>query len=380
MISALAGFGFAVGFTVLGMGVASLSRAGILVVVSGGIIASRALIHGLLSLRPESLLLLPVVFALAAKLLLEPPPAPPAPPEAADNPAQGDRSGAPESAAMPAPPGLTGRRAWRPIYAVYALTGLSHGLYYSLLAVMEPLLPRPKPHLLLIVVLSCLISPLCIHLARRASLWRTILLMGPLLVVGYTAWPLLHRESPALSLDSLHFAYTLLGVYSYTTLFYAASWLNARRRGNGIRLIGFGGGHAASQPAAGHIRPARHPRQPFPRHHGQLPFRPAGRHHSAFQFRLRLPAGADGILGGRAAGRPTRPHPAPAGRVLARDPDRDSGAGLAGGTGGRPASAGGPESGRLRTAFPPARADPPAGLHRGHAGPGSAMTPISAPA
>ena len=35
---------------------------------------------------------------------------------------------------------------------------------------MEPLLPRPKPHLLLIVVLSCLISPLCIHLARRASL------------------------------------------------------------------------------------------------------------------------------------------------------------------------------------------------------------------
>ncbi|MEE0814244.1 MAG: helix-turn-helix transcriptional regulator [Desulfovibrio fairfieldensis] len=241
VISALAGFGFAVGFTVLGMGVASLSHAGILVVVSGGIIASRALIHGLLSLRPESLLLLPVVFALAAKLLLEPPPAPPAPPEAADNPAQGDRSGAPESAAMPAPPGLTGPAGLAPIYAVYALTGLSHGLYYSLLAVMEPLLPRPKPHLLLIVVLSCLISPLCIHLARRASLWRTILLMGPLLVVGYTAWPLLHRESPALSLDSLHFAYTLLGVYSYTTLFYAASWLNARRRGNGIRLIGFGG-------------------------------------------------------------------------------------------------------------------------------------------
>ena len=41
---------------------------------------------------------------------------------------------------MPAPPGLTGLA---PIYAVYALTGLSHGLYYSLLAVMEPLLPRP---------------------------------------------------------------------------------------------------------------------------------------------------------------------------------------------------------------------------------------------
>lgn len=128
-----------------------------------------------------------------------------------------------------------------PVYAVYALTGLSHGLYYSLLAVMEPLLPRPKPHLLFIVALSCLISPLCIHLARRASIWRTILLMGPLLVVGYTAWPLLHRESPALSLDSLHFAYTLLGVYSYATLFFAAARLNQNGEGGGIRLIGFGG-------------------------------------------------------------------------------------------------------------------------------------------
>ncbi len=238
VISALAGFGFAVGFVVLGMGVASLSRRGILVVVSGGIILSRALIHGLLALRPEGLLLLPVVFALAAKLLLEPPPAPP--PDGEDRASSG-QSGAPEDAVVSASSDPAGLINLWPVYAVYGLTGFSHGLYYSLLAVMEPLLPRPKPHLLLIVVLSCLISPLCIHLARRASIWRTVLLMGPLLVVGYTAWPLLHRESPALSLDSLHFAYTLLGVYSYTTLFYAASWLNARRRGNGIRLIGLGG-------------------------------------------------------------------------------------------------------------------------------------------
>ena len=162
--------------------------------------------------------------------------------------------------------------------------------------------------------------------------------MGPLLVVGYTAWPLLHRESPALSLDSLHFAYTLLGA---PQLHHAVlRGLLAQRappvqRHPADRLRR---GHAASQPAAGHIRPARHPRQPFPRHHGQLPFRPAGRHHSAFQFRLRLPAGADGILGGRAARPPDPSHPTPAGRVLARDPGRDSGAGLAGGAGGRPAS------------------------------------------
>ena len=239
LISALAGFGFAVGFVVLGMGVSSLPRQGILVVVSAGIIVSRALIHGLLALRPEGLLLLPVVFALAAKLLLEPPAAP-SPPDK-ESRAPSGQSGAPEFAAVAALPDPSGLINLWPVYAVYGLTGFSHGLYYSLLAVMEPLLPRPKPHLLLIVVLSCLISPLCIHLARRASIWRTVLLMGPLLVVGYTAWPLLHRESPALSLDSLHFAYTLLGVYSYTTLFYAASWLNARRRGNGIRLIGLGG-------------------------------------------------------------------------------------------------------------------------------------------
>ncbi|WP_298030338.1 helix-turn-helix transcriptional regulator [uncultured Desulfovibrio sp.] len=238
-VSALAGFGFAVGFVVLGMGVASLPRRGILVVVSSGIIVSRALIHGMLALRPEGLLLLPVVFALAAKLLLEPPAAA-QPLRDGESRAPSGQDGAPEFAAVSAlhdPAGLI--NLWL-VYAVYSLTGFSHGLYYSLLAVMEPLLPRLKPHLLLIVVLSCLISPLCIHLARRAFIWRTVLLMGPLLVVGYTAWPLLHRESPALSLDSLHFACTLLGVYSYTTLFYAASWLNARRQGNGIRFIGMG--------------------------------------------------------------------------------------------------------------------------------------------
>lgn len=225
LLSLPAGFGFAVGFMVLGLSVAGLSRPGILIVVGGGIFMSRALIHGLLTLRPDSLFLLPVVFALAAKVLLEAPASLDA--EANVVAAKPDR--------MFAAGGL-----W-PVYAVYALTGLSHGLYYSLLAVMEPLLPRPKPHLLFIVALSCLISPLCIHLARRASIWRTILLMGPLLVVGYTAWPLLHRESPALSLDSLHFAYTLLGVYSYATLFFAAARLNQNGEGGGIRLIGFGG-------------------------------------------------------------------------------------------------------------------------------------------
>lgn len=222
LLSLLAGFGFAAGFMVLGVEVAALSRPGILVVVGGGIIASRVLIHGLLALPTDSLILLPVVFALAARLLLEPP----------ESPEPGDDEDAPGS------PRRAADCPW-PVYAVYALTGMSHGLYYSLLAVMEPLLPRPKPHLLLIAVLSCLISPLCIHLARRASIWRTVLLMGPLLVVGYTAWPLLHRESPALSLDSLHFAYALLGVYSYITLFFAA--LRLHGSGSGIRLIGFGG-------------------------------------------------------------------------------------------------------------------------------------------
>lgn len=227
-LSLPAGFGFAAGFMVLGMGVAGLSRLGTLIVVSGGIIVSRSLIHGMLTLRPDSLFLLPVVFALAAKLLLEAPEN--SGPEAGDGAGQPSRN-----------PGRTFAGALWPVYPVYALAGISHGLYYSLLAVMEPLLPRPKPHLLLIAALSCLISPLCIHLARRASIWRTILLMGPLLVVGYTAWPLLHRESPALSLDSLHFAYTLLGVYSYATLFFAASRLKQSGEGNGIRLIGFGG-------------------------------------------------------------------------------------------------------------------------------------------
>lgn len=224
VVSVLGGFGFAVGFVILSLSAASFSRSGLLVTAGGSILAGRALIHGILALQPENLALLPVVFSLAARLLLEPPVMPALQDE--DALSAGKASEPPGS-------GL--------LCLVYALTGFSHGLYYSLLAVMEPLLPRPKPYLLLIAAASCLLSLLCLSLARRGSVWRTVLLMGPLLVMGYMAWPLLHRESPALSLDSLHFAYALLSVYTCTTLFYAASRLAAHSPGEGIRFVGLGG-------------------------------------------------------------------------------------------------------------------------------------------
>ncbi len=220
--SCLAGFGFAVGFLILGTAVTTLSRPGLLFVVSAGIITSRALILGLLLLPPESLFLLPVIFAMSAKLLL-------AAPTARD-----------DSASVPDANWPVSGTHWR-LVSLYITVGFSLGLYYSLLAAMDPLLPRPKPQLLAIVTISCLSSALCIHLARRAFIWWAILLTGPLLVVGYTAWPLVNRESPALSLDSLHFAYPLLAVYCYTTLFYAASRANTQTASS-QRLIGLGGG------------------------------------------------------------------------------------------------------------------------------------------
>ena len=150
--------------------------------------------------------------------------------------------------------------------------------------------------------------------------------------------------------------------------FYAASWLNARRRGNGIRLIGFGGATLLFSLLLGTYA---------------LPAIRASLSHgttvnylfallavtillssSAYVFLLEQMGFWEAAPPGRPA-RPTRPLPGAFSPVI----QIEAAAGPWEAWGGQPASAGSPEPGRLRTAFPPARADPPAGLHRGHAGP-----------
>ena len=59
--------------------------------------------------------------------------------------------------------------------------------------------------------------------AHRSPIWYAFLLVIPVLVVGYTAWPLLHRESPGLSLGGLLFGYTLLNIYMMTAFLHTAS-------------------------------------------------------------------------------------------------------------------------------------------------------------
>ena len=85
-------------------------------------------------------------------------------------------------------------------------------------------------------------------LAPAAALlpaWRNgPLLLGvlPFAVVAYTAWPLLHRESPALSLQSLQVSYTLLVVWALTLICQLAArreaWRRLAARAGGLLLIG----------------------------------------------------------------------------------------------------------------------------------------------
>ena len=61
-------------------------------------------------------------------------------------------------------------------------------------------------------------------------------------VVGYTAWPLLHRESPGLSLGGLLFGYTLLNIYMMTAFLHTVSYRKGTRR---LQLLACGIGGIA---------------------------------------------------------------------------------------------------------------------------------------
>lgn len=221
----LGGFGFAIGFLTLASEAARGSRTAMLGVASGGIIVTSLLMQTLPALQEETLVLMPVILALGARLFLDPGTA-----ASWESPCEEEAGGS-----------MAGSRAllWA-LLVLFVLAGFCHGLYSSLLAVMEPLLPRAQPVRAFMLALNVGVAAACIQLARRSVLWRAALLTGPLLMVGYTAWPLLHRESLAPSLGGLHFAQIFLGIFCFVTLFYGAFRLGEGERG--WRFTGLAGG------------------------------------------------------------------------------------------------------------------------------------------
>lgn len=223
-VNVISGFGLAAAITALSMETANLTAKEIPAVTALAILASAVAIELVILMRPETLLLMPIVLALLFLVLL---------PVDSVQPSQ--------SAGMLSTMHTTDiSRGLRKLFFLYFLTGLSFGLYYSLMAVMEPLLPKPRFMLPGAMAAGCLFCAGCIYLACKTAIFRIILLMLPILVVGYTAWPLLHRESPAVSLASLHLAYILLATLALTSIFLVCGRLKRIQPSAAAALTGAG--------------------------------------------------------------------------------------------------------------------------------------------
>lgn len=110
------------------------------------------------------------------------------------------------------PPG----RGWLGLaWCACLVSGLGTGIYAAMWETFLPLLELSAG--------QCLVA-LVVTLAPALALWPAwrsgpqLLTILPFTVVAYTAWPLFHRESPALSLQSLHASYFLLVVWMLSLL------------------------------------------------------------------------------------------------------------------------------------------------------------------
>lgn len=119
----------------------------------------------------------------------------------------------------------------------WLFTAFSESVYYNLYGALEPIFPVASLSSLLLVALGGLSALLVLGQAHRSPIWYAFLLVIPVLVVGYTAWPLLHRESPGLSLGGLLFGYTLLNVYMMAAFLHTASFRPGAEK---VRTLAFG--------------------------------------------------------------------------------------------------------------------------------------------
>lgn len=95
------------------------------------------------------------------------------------------------------------------------LSGAAIGGYLALWETFSPL-PEGNWEGEALDLLAVAAPALALLFSRRNG---PLLLMSlPFAIVAYTTWPLFHRESPALSLQSLHVSYLLLTVWTLTLL------------------------------------------------------------------------------------------------------------------------------------------------------------------
>ncbi len=197
LLSLVAGFGFAAAFHAITAQMSMLAINGLIAAACSGLICGCLLIQGVFWLPANSLALLPAVIALLLKLILGNPDC---------------QTGKPEGSQAKI-------RAICGMAATFMLAGFSFGLYGSLLAVLVPLPPQPYLPVAFIFAAASCASGLSIYMARKNFVWKVALLVCPFILIGYTAWPILHRESPAISLISLHLANVFLATLTTTALF-----------------------------------------------------------------------------------------------------------------------------------------------------------------
>lgn len=114
------------------------------------------------------------------------------------------------------------------------LSGLAVGGYLALWETFSPL-PQGTLEGEVLDLLAVAAPALALLLSRRnGPLLLTVL---PFAIVAYTTWPLFHRESPALSLQSLHVSHMLLTVWTLSLL----CLLSGRQQGRQDYLC-WGGG------------------------------------------------------------------------------------------------------------------------------------------
>lgn len=113
---------------------------------------------------------------------------------------------------------------------ICAASGISFsaGVFYGLVIFLRPM-GEPAPLMLtLLFGMGGLLAIAFLKLPLKKDIYQALLLVVPFLLCGYAAWPILHGESPGLSLVGLRLGFGLLAVY----LFVAVSAMSARLPSN----------------------------------------------------------------------------------------------------------------------------------------------------